>query len=212
VVCAVRRTSKTNLFRDTAQLPDILAHREINGSLHAYVVLNKPEDWIHRIDFSDPATALAHVAEEFDGWAPELTALITDGETAPVPRTIHELPGEHRWDRVHGVTVIGDAAHLMSPFAGEGANRAMYDGAALGEAIAANPGDIEAALLAYEKDLFPRSASAAAEAGRNLKLCFGDNAPQILLDLFTSYRPVRQLPCKERKKTRWKEHSTSAKG
>jgi len=169
----------------------ILAHREINGALHTYVALNKPEDWIHRIDFSDPATALSQVAEEFDGWAPELTALITDGETAPVPRTIHALPVEHRWDRVHGVTVIGDAAHLMSPFAGEGANLAMYDGAELGEAIAANPGDIEAALLAYEKDLFPRSASAAAEADRNLKLCFDDNAPQSLLDLFISYRSVK---------------------
>ena len=82
-------------------------------------------------------------------------------------------------------------AHLMSPFAGEGANLAMYDGAELGEAIAANPGDMEAALLAYEKDLFPRSASAAAEADRNLKLCFDGNAPQSLLDLFTSYRSVK---------------------
>jgi hypothetical protein len=44
----------------------------VNGALHTYVALNKPEDWIHRIDFSDPATALAHVAEEFDGWAPDM--------------------------------------------------------------------------------------------------------------------------------------------
>jgi 2-polyprenyl-6-methoxyphenol hydroxylase-like FAD-dependent oxidoreductase len=127
------------------------------------VALNKPEDWIASIDFSDPATALARVAKEFDGWAPELTALITDGETDPVPRPIYALPVEHRWDRVPGVTLLGDAAHLMSP-SGEGANLAMYDGAELGKAIAANPGDVEAALIAYEKDLFPRSASEAAEA------------------------------------------------
>jgi hypothetical protein len=50
---------------------------------------------------------------------------------------------------------------------------------------------LPAALLAYEKKLFPRSASAAAEAERNLKLCFDDNAPQSLLDLFTSYRSVK---------------------
>jgi 2-polyprenyl-6-methoxyphenol hydroxylase-like FAD-dependent oxidoreductase len=169
----------------------IMAHREIHSVLHTYVALNKPEDWITRIDFSDPPTALACVAEEFDGWAPELTALITDSETAPVPRTIHALPVEHRWDRVPGVTLLGDAAHLMSPFAGEGANLAMYDGAELGEAIAANPGDVEAALIAYETELFPRSASAAAEAERNLMLCFGDNAPQSLLDLFTNHLPVK---------------------
>jgi hypothetical protein len=39
-------------------------------------------------------------AAEFSGWAPELTALITDGETAPVPRMIYTLPDAHRWDRV----------------------------------------------------------------------------------------------------------------
>ena len=43
----------------------------------------------------------------------------------------------------------------------------------------------------YEKDLFPRSASAASEADGNLKLCFDDNAPQSLLDLFTSYRSMK---------------------
>jgi hypothetical protein len=50
------------------------------------------------------------VAKEFDGWAPELTALITDGETAPVPRPIHALPVEHKWDRVPW----GDAARRCS--------------------------------------------------------------------------------------------------
>jgi 2-polyprenyl-6-methoxyphenol hydroxylase-like FAD-dependent oxidoreductase len=171
----------------------IFAHREADGTLHAYVALNKPEDWIARIDFSDPVTALSRVAAEFDGWAPELIALLTDTETDPVLRPIHALPVEHRWDRVSGVTLLGDAAHLMSPFAGEGANLAMYDGAALGEAIAANPDNLEAALLAYEKALFPRSASAAAEADRNLKLFFDDNAPQSVVNLFTNYQSVKKM-------------------
>jgi 2-polyprenyl-6-methoxyphenol hydroxylase-like FAD-dependent oxidoreductase len=168
----------------------ILAHREGNGALHTYAALNKPEDWIARIDFSDRMAALACIAKEFDGWAPELTALITESETDPVPRTIHALPIGHRWDRVPGVTLLGDAAHLMSPFAGEGANLAMYDGAELGKAIAANTGDVEAALIAYEKDLFPRSGAAAAEADRNLKLFFNERAPQSAVDLFTNYQPV----------------------
>jgi len=167
----------------------ILAHREPKGVLHTYVALNKPEDWIAGIDFSNPATALAQVAKEFEGWAPELTALITDGETDPVPRALHALPVEHRWDRVPGVTLLGDAAHLMVP-SGDGANLAMYDGAELGKAIAADPGDVEAALLAYEKDLFPRSASVAADAERTLEICFGENAPESLLDFFASHQPL----------------------
>jgi len=169
----------------------IVAHREPVGVLHTYVALKKPEDWIDSIDFSDPVTAMARVAGEFDGWAPELTALIAEGETDPVPRPIHALPDEHRWDRVAGVTLLGDAAHLMSP-SGDGANLAMFDGAELGKAIAANPGDVEAGLTAYEKELFPRSASAAAEAHQVFKLCFGDSAPQSLVDFFTSHQP--ELP------------------
>ena len=47
-----------------------LRHCEPNGVLHTYVELIKPKDWIDSIDFSDPVTALACVAEEFDGWAP----------------------------------------------------------------------------------------------------------------------------------------------
>ena len=167
----------------------ILAHREPNGVLHAYAELNKPKVWIDGIYFSDRLTGLALVAEEFDGWAPELKALITDGETAPVARPIYALPVRHRWDRVPGVTLVGDAAHLMIP-SGEGADLAMYDGAELGTAIAANPGDVEAALLAYETDLFLRSAPEAAEAERILEVCIGPNAPQSLLDFFTSHSPA----------------------
>ena len=63
----------------------------------------------------------------------------------------------------------------------------MYDGAELGKAIAAHPDDIEAALTEYEDALFPRSAEAAAEAARIHELCFGDNAPHGLIDLFTSH-------------------------
>jgi len=125
------------------------------------------------------------VAAEFDGWAPALAGLITESETAPIPRMIYPLSDEHRWGRMPGVTLLGDAAHLMPP-SGEGANLAMLDGAELGQALAAHPDDSEAALTAYEAALFPRSASEAADAHLMLELCLGDRAPFGLIDFYTS--------------------------
>lgn len=140
---------------------EIFAHRESGDTLHTYVVLTRPQEWFAAIDFADAAAATARIAQEFDGWAPELTALITDGDTAPVLRPHYALPAGHRWDRVPGVTLLGDAAHLVAPN-GEGANLAMLDGAELGRALAAHPDDVEAALTAYERAMFPRSAEFAA--------------------------------------------------
>lgn len=167
----------------------IMAHREPHGVLHSYVALNKPKEWIAGIDFSDQVAALARVAKEFYGWAAELTTLITGSDTAPLPRPIHALPDDHRWIRVPGVTLLGDAAHLMMP-SGEGANLAMYDGAELAKALVRHPGDVEAALLDYEEALFPRSAIAAAEAGELSRLLFGDKAPGSLVDMFTGFSPA----------------------
>jgi 2-polyprenyl-6-methoxyphenol hydroxylase-like FAD-dependent oxidoreductase len=163
----------------------IVAHREAGDILHTYVELTLPLEWITSIDFTDAPAAIAQVAAEFGGWAPELTALITDGETAPVPRMLYTLPDAHRWDRVPGVTLLGDAAHLMPP-SGDGANLAMFDGAQLGQAIAAHPGNTEAALAAYEAVMFPRSEAFAADAHEILDLCLGDRAPYSLIDFLTS--------------------------
>ena len=161
----------------------ITAHREAGNIIHTYIQLNRSAEWIAAINFATDGAA-ATVAAEFDAWAPELTALITDGETAPVPRMIYALPDGHRWERVPGVTLLGDAAHLMPP-SGEGANLAMFDGAELGKAIAAHPGDIEAALAAFEAAMFPRSLAEAADAHEILDLCLGDRAPFGLIEFFT---------------------------
>lgn len=161
----------------------IFAHREVGGTLHAYVALHRPTAWFAGIDLRMAADR-ARIAAEFDDWAPALTALITDGEATPVLRALHALPADHRWERVPSVTLVGDAAHLAPP-AGEGANLAMLDGAELAAAIAARPDNAEAALAAYEDAMFARSRSAAAEAHRVLTLCLDERAPASLVDFLS---------------------------
>ncbi|MET0704064.1 MAG: NAD(P)/FAD-dependent oxidoreductase [Mycobacterium sp.] len=160
----------------------IVAHRE-SDVLHTYGQIRCPRDWIGGIDFTDSAAAIARVAAEFEGWAPELTALITAADTPLIPRPIFALPNGHRWDRVPGVTLIGDAAHVTAP-AGDGANLSMVDGAELAKAIAAHPDDVEAAFATYEQALFPRSAAAAADAVQIGDLLLGDRAPFGLVEFF----------------------------
>jgi 2-polyprenyl-6-methoxyphenol hydroxylase-like FAD-dependent oxidoreductase len=164
-----------------------LAHRETDGSLHVYTAVKAGEDWLDGIDFTDTAAAKATVLARFDGWADSLRALVADADGPLVPRKVHALPVGHRWPRVPGVTLLGDAAHLMSPFAGEGANLAMLDAAELAEALAGQAGDTEKALARYEQALFPRSEASATESADSLALMFGDNALERLIEQFSSY-------------------------
>ncbi|MEU4235694.1 FAD-dependent monooxygenase [Actinoplanes sp. NPDC026619] len=154
-----------------------LAHREAGNVIHTYVILNRPVEW-----FAGAGASTERIAAEFDGWAPELTALLTDADSAPVLRSIYQLPDQHRWTRVPGVTLLGDAAHVTVP-GGEGANIAMLDGAELGEAIAAHPGDIEAAFTAYEQVMFRRAHAEAVAAHETIDLIFGSGAPHGLVSL-----------------------------
>ena len=160
-----------------------LAHREAGNRIHTYVVLHRPLDWFEDIDFTDAKGAKARIAGEFAGWAPELVSLIADADTAPVLRSIHQLPDDHRWSRVLGATLLGDAAHVTLP-GGEGANLAMLDGAELGQAIIAHPDDVEAAFAAYEDVMFTRAREEAIAARETIDLIFGAGAPHGLVDLF----------------------------
>ena len=165
----------------------ILAHHHANGMLHTYIALNKPGPWIHAIDFSRRTEALNRIAMEFAGWDAQLLALVTASDTAPVVWPIHALPVDHQWKRIRGVTLVGDAAHLMSPFAGEGANLALLDGAELAHALSNHPDDIEAALATYELALFSRSAAVAMESAQNHLRFFGNEAPHSVVAMFTRH-------------------------
>jgi 2-polyprenyl-6-methoxyphenol hydroxylase-like FAD-dependent oxidoreductase len=162
----------------------ILGHRETDGSLHVYLGLRVDEHWVDTIDWDDTPTAKREVLARLDGWDDALRGMIANADTALTPRLINALPVGLSWPRVAGVTLLGDAAHLMSPFAGEGANLALYDGARLATALADHPGDTEAALTVYESELFPRSAESAGESADGLEILFRDDSPRGLVEMF----------------------------
>jgi 2-polyprenyl-6-methoxyphenol hydroxylase-like FAD-dependent oxidoreductase len=170
----------------------LLAHRNGEGGITVYIALKTPEQWgtSDGIDFLHTTQAVKQqLLSSFADWDDQLRALITESDTELLPRGIYTLPAGHRWERVPGVTLLGDAAHLMSPFAGEGANLALLDGAQLAEAILAHPDDLETALASYEAEAFPRSAAATAESNSNLSICFRADAPQGMIDLMAANIP-----------------------
>jgi 2-polyprenyl-6-methoxyphenol hydroxylase-like FAD-dependent oxidoreductase len=167
----------------------LITHSDGDGRITVYIALTVPEHWATSsgIDFHDPEAARRQLLTYFADWDDQLRALIAESDAELFPRPIYALPIGHRWERIPGVTLLGDAAHLMSPFAGEGANLAMRDAAELAEALLAHPDDVETALASYEAALFPRSETNAAESNHNLSISFRLDAPQGMLDLMAQH-------------------------
>ncbi|WP_112590291.1 FAD-dependent oxidoreductase [Micromonospora noduli] len=120
----------------------------------------------------------------FAGWNPRLTALIEAAESAPTPRLIEAMPIGTRWTSRPGVTLIGDAAHLMPPV-GEGANQAMLDAAELAGQLAANPADPNSAIRTYEESMFSRIHPVAEMSARVQAMMLSPTAAEDIVRFFT---------------------------
>ncbi|MEV4720139.1 FAD-dependent monooxygenase [Micromonospora noduli] len=120
----------------------------------------------------------------FAGWNPRLTALIEAAESAPMPRLIEAMPIGTRWTSRPGVTLIGDAAHLMPPV-GEGANQAMLDAAELAGQLAANPADPNSAIRTYEESMFSRIHPVAEMSARVQAMMLSPTAAEDIVRFFT---------------------------
>lgn len=163
-------------------------------NLHLGAALRVPHDWVagSGVDWSDVSAARAALLAEFADWSHELTDLIRLCDDPIIPRLIYALPIGHSWARTPGVTLLGDAAHLMSPFAGEGANLAMLDAAELAFAIIEHRDDVETALAQYETAMFPRSAQAAEQSAQGLEMCFNADAPRGLVNFFAGMAALEE--------------------
>jgi 2-polyprenyl-6-methoxyphenol hydroxylase-like FAD-dependent oxidoreductase len=146
----------------------LFGQRNSNGHLRAYAAFRGPEDWhvTAGLDLDDTAAVRTHLLTMYDGWHESLLGLLRDNDSGFVNRPIFALPVPHTWDHIPGITLLGDAAHLMPPL-GVGANLAMLDGTDLASALVTEP-SFEDAVRAYESVMLPRSAQAAKDCAEGL--------------------------------------------
>ncbi len=111
----------------------LIAQRNGHGRIRGYAGLRLAEDAAREWTKASPDRVRANLLHDFAGWAPALTYLIESGDFVAV-RPLYALPIGHGWKSQSGITLLGDAAHLMSPFSGEGVNLALADAADLADA------------------------------------------------------------------------------
>jgi len=150
-------------------------HRHIRGYAGLRIPEKVAQDWMT----TSPDRIRALLREAFAGWAPSLTDIVESGDFIGV-RPLYALPISHRWRSRAGITVLGDAAHLMSPFSGEGVNLALADAADLADALTA-PNGWEG-VVAYESAMMERARPAAEGAAKGLNSTISSNGVAAVLD------------------------------
>lgn len=148
------------------RVDSLCAQRNGNDTIRVYVAVRQPETWIKDcgIDWKQQDTARKAIAERyFDDCHPDIKRVIaTEASDGLIPRTLWMLPVGFRWAPRAGITLLGDAAHLMTPFGGVGVNVALADSLCLAKALLKRKnaiegdlqGSLEAALKEYEEPMF----------------------------------------------------------
>ena len=141
----------------------------------------------------------------------ELVSVACDEEAADHPggeldiKAMYTLPVGHSWTPQPGATLIGDASHLMGPWAGEGVNLAMWDSLLLAQAItkaydATKDGNAEFAetldplVKEFEVDMAARAKEKGEETAGNGEMLFGDDAANDFVRFFEQAYGTRHDP------------------
>ncbi|CUW32973.1 MULTISPECIES: FAD-dependent oxidoreductase [Streptomyces] len=164
----------------------LVAQRNSGGHVKVYAQFRAPLDWHAHLDPADAEAVRSSLLALFDGWAAPVLGLLRHG-TAFVHRPLHVLPVSHTWTHVPGVTLLGDAAHLMPPL-GAGANLALLEGAELAESLAAGPGDPDEAVRSFEERMWARAGRWAKITTAGLERLVSPD-PAEALALFDEVQP-----------------------
>ncbi|OXM82027.1 monooxygenase [Cryptococcus neoformans Bt63] len=114
----------------------VLPQMNSEGLCKVYVGLRCPENWTDENPLPDKKKR-EWLANLFQDWHDQVRDVIMASEEDKlVTRRIWQFDPDLKWDTdLTGVTVMGDAAHVMSPFAGEGVNQALADALELGKTL-----------------------------------------------------------------------------
>ncbi|MGE8376733.1 MAG: FAD-dependent oxidoreductase, partial [Sphingobacterium sp.] len=132
------------------------------GSLSFYTGCKVSENWVQEsgIDFNNKEQVFDWFKVAFSSWSDQWQELFASNEIWCMPRPQYHFPLDQTWTTLPNLTMLGDAAHRMPPYAGEGVNQAMQDAFELAENLTSdNFPDIQTAISHYEKQMQARAAA-----------------------------------------------------
>jgi 2-polyprenyl-6-methoxyphenol hydroxylase-like FAD-dependent oxidoreductase len=121
----------------------------------------------------------------FQGWSELWGPLFTEAASM-VWRPLLVCPADQQWEPKPNVTLIGDAAHVMPPYAGEGVNMAMLDALMLSRLLLNRESSSEA-IAAYEAEMFKRMQHMTADTMVNTEMFYAPDACDRVVALFRSF-------------------------
>lgn len=163
----------------------IIGQRNGNASIRVYAAFRTSREESDRPDITLANIDKDQLLARFNGWAPSLLALIAESDRIAAVRPISSMPAPLGWPHRDGLTLVGDAAHVMPPL-GVGVNLAMLDAADLAQALVSGD-DWRLAVERYEKLMLERSASMAAQIACAFEEWFGDAASQAIMEDLSSH-------------------------
>ena len=169
---------------------DLLLGQKGNGDLGFYASFKTDEGWAanNGLDYSSTTEMLAWFKKEYADWSPAWYELFQNTATPFIPRPIYCMPLDQRWKALPNLTMIGDAAHVMPPFAGEGANMAMLDALELSECLTSDSyANLQEAIASYETAMQKRAAIAAQESLQNGEQMHAEDALTTMLNFFSGH-------------------------
>ncbi len=172
----------------------IIVQRNGNSHFCGYAIFRVPLGWVERrFDVTSPKAIREGLLREYAGYADNLLDLFRASNDHFAIRPIHALPVGHCWTHRQGLTLIGDAAHVMSPFGGEGVNNAMLDAAELAQSLAACP-QWDDAVSEYETHMFARVAESAEGAAEGAATFLSHDGQALTLDIYRSHGAMPRDP------------------